>query len=355
MPVKRQRRAPTQADVARRAGVSQATVSAVVNDRAASSRIPPATERLVRQAISELGYAANPAARSLKGKGNRLLGVHTFEAVFPISSRDFYHEFLIGVEEQAVAEGYDLVLFTSTEDHNGERRLYRDGTNRLNVADGSVLLGVTHDLSDLARLSRDGYPFVHIGRRAVPGADIAWVSADYTAGTGDAVRALTDAGHRRICYLGLTDRTEPLVDREAGYRAACVAAGLPPLPVLMNPGQLEQEWFDLAIDSGVTAFVTEEESLTGRLGEFAARRGLRVPADLSVVTLRDTGGGPYPGVPWSSLGIPRNEIGRAAVRLLVETLAEPDAARERQVALPCAPPAPTTIAPPPTARRKGDS
>ncbi|MFE0691184.1 LacI family transcriptional regulator [Streptomyces sp. JH002] len=348
MPVKRHRQAPTQSDVARRAGVSQATVSAVVNGRAASSRIPAETERLVKDTIRELGYAANPAARSLKGKGNRLLGVHTFEAVFPISSRDFYHGFLIGVEEQAVAEGYDLVLFTSTEDDNGERRLYRDGTNRLNVADGSVLLGITHDHSDVARLSRDGYPFVHIGRRAVSGADIAWVSADYTAGTRDAVQDLIGAGHTRIGYLGLTDRTEPLADREAGYRAACAAAGIPPLPVLMNPHDLEQEWFDLAIGSGITAFVAEEESLTDRIAAFAAHRALRIPADLSVVTLRDTSGGPYPGTSWSSLGIPRNAIGRAAVRLLVETLHEPDTPRPRQILLACAPPVPSTIAAPPT-------
>ncbi|WP_461031977.1 LacI family DNA-binding transcriptional regulator [Streptomyces mayteni] len=378
MPVKRHRQAPTQADVARRAGVSQATVSAVVNGRAAANRIPAETERLVKDAVRDLGYAANPAARSLRGKGNRLLGVHTFEAVFPISSRDFYHEFLIGVEEQAVAEGYDLVLFTSTEGPNGQRRLYQtDGSNRLKVADGSVLLGVAHDHSDLARLARDGYPFVHIGRREVPGAEIPYVGADYAAGTRDAVAGLVALGHRRVGYLGIPHRVESLVDREAGYRAACADAGIPALPVLMDAAELTPEWFDLAVGTGITAFVTEDEGLAGRLVEFAAGRAMGIPDDLSVVTLRDTANGPYPGTPWSCLGIPRNDIGRGAVRLLISMLQPPPEPRQgqttaradapageaasapqaaaggsggdivRQVLLPCTPPGAGTIAAPP--------
>ncbi|RBM18525.1 LacI family DNA-binding transcriptional regulator [Streptomyces sp. PT12] len=341
---KRRLGAPTQADVARRAGVSQATVSAVVNGRAASHRIPPETERMVRDAVRDLGYAANPAARSLKGKRNRILGVHTFEAVFPIASRDFYHEFLIGVEEQAVAEGYDLLLFTSTERPDGQRQLYSDGSNRLNVADGSVLLGVAHDHSDLARLSREGYPFVHIGRREVPGAEIAWVSADYAAATRDAVARLVELGHRRVGYLGITHRVEAVADRESGYRAACAELGIPALPVMMNAHELTVEWFDHALAHGMTAFLAEDESFAGRLEGFATERGLAIPEHVSVVVLRDAAGGPRPGVPWSCVGIPRREIGREAVRLLVQTLSGPAAHRDDQVLLPCSPPEATTVA-----------
>ncbi|MEO3764013.1 LacI family DNA-binding transcriptional regulator [Streptomyces sp. B8F3] len=355
MSVKRRRGAPTQADVARRAGVSQATVSAVVNGRATDHRIPVETEQLVRQAVRDLGYAANPAARSLKGKRNRMIGVHTFESVFPIASRDFYHEFLVGVEEQAVAEGHDLVLFTSTEGPDGQRQLYSDGSNRLNVADGSVLLGVAHDHSDLARLSREGYPFVHIGRREVPGADIAWVSADYAEATREAVARLVSLGHRRVGYLGITHRVEAVADREAGYRAACADAGIPQLPVLMNDGDLTQEWFDLALASGMTAFVAEEESFAGRIAGFAAARGLVIPAQLSLVVLRGTETGPYPGTGWSCVEIPRREIGREAVRLLLRLLDAPDAPGEDQILLPCTPPGGETVAAAPTSAAGGEA
>ncbi|WP_205857528.1 LacI family DNA-binding transcriptional regulator [Phytoactinopolyspora endophytica] len=344
MAIKSRQQAPKQSDVARRAGVSQATVSAVINGRATVHRIPDETVRRVREAVRDLGYVANPSARSLRGKRNRLLGVHTFESVFPISQRDFYHEFLIGIEEQAVADGYDLVLFTSTEEANGQRRIYRDGMNRLNVADGSVLLGFTHDSSDIARLAGEGYPFVHVGRREVPGVDFRWVGADYKSATHEVVDRLVELGHRRIGYVGLDHRMEALIDREEGYRDGCEAAGLPPLPVLMGVHHLGVEWFDHAVASGMTAFVAEDESYATKLGELVRERGLDIPGDVSVVVLRGTNDGPVPGRSWSSMGIPRNEMGRAAARMLVEILEDPHATRDDHLLLPCTPPGETTMA-----------
>ncbi|NEE01655.1 LacI family transcriptional regulator [Phytoactinopolyspora halotolerans] len=343
--MKSRQQAPTQSDVARRAGVSQGTVSAVINGRATAHRIPEETVRRVREAVRDLGYVANPAARSLRGKRNKLLGVHTFESVFPISQRDFFHEFLIGIEEQAVLDGYDLVLFTSTEEPNGKRRIYRDGVNRLNVADGSVLLGFTHDSSDIAKLADEGYPFVHVGRREVPGVEFRWVGADYTTATRDVVDRLIALGHRRIGYVGLDGRMEALIDREQGYRASCQAAGLPALPVLMGAQHLSVDWFDHALASGMTAFVAEDESYAARLGEFARERGMTIPDDVSVVVLRGTSDGPHPGRSWSSMGIPRNEMGRAAVRMLVEILEDPQATRDDHLLLPCTPPGESTMAP----------
>ena len=102
---------PRQSDIARRAGVSQATVSLVLTGRAAASRIPEATQERIREAMVELDYVPNAAARSLRGGRNNLIGVHTFEPVFPVSPEDYYHEFLNGIEEEAVRAGLDLVLF----------------------------------------------------------------------------------------------------------------------------------------------------------------------------------------------------------------------------------------------------
>jgi DNA-binding LacI/PurR family transcriptional regulator len=347
VPVRHRNQAPTQADVARLAGVSQATVSAVVNGRAQNSRIPTETAARVMAVVSELGYVANTAARSLKGKRNNLLGVHTFESVFPISSRDFYHEFLLGIEEQAVAEGYDLVLFTSTEKSDGSRAIYHNGANRLNVADGSVLLGLAHDNSDLARLATEGYPFVHVGRRSVPGVDFPWVGADYATATEQVTRHLIELGHQRVGYLGVEGRMEALTDRESGYRAACEAHQVPYLASRINATNLTNDWFDLAIANGMTAFVVEDEHFGPRLAEFARSRSLTIPDDLSVVVLRGATDGPRAGLPWSSLGIPRKEMGRQAVRLLIQNLTDPEPPPDQHVMLPCELPTDSTIAPVP--------
>src|SRR5262245_48484111 len=110
---RRPARRPTQADIARLAGVSQATVSVVLNGRDSDVRISPATRERVLTVIREWGYVANPSARSLAGGRNRIIGVHTFEPVFPTTSVDFYFPFLLGMEQEAADLGYDLLLFTS--------------------------------------------------------------------------------------------------------------------------------------------------------------------------------------------------------------------------------------------------
>lgn len=346
MTAQHRHRAPTQRDVAHAASVSQATVSAVLGGRTAEQRIPTETSRRVQDAARRLGYVANPAARSLRGRRNRLLGVHTFESVFPISRRDFYHEFLLGIEEQAVLEGYDLVLFTSTQQPDGKRQIYHEGTNRLNVADGSVLLGIARGSADLAELATENYPFVHVGRRDVPDAEIPWVRADYTSAVHDVVAELVGLGHRQIAYLGSVDRLEPLDDRLTGYRAGCATARIPPLTSFVEPNDLTTRWLDLTT-SQTTAFLFETVELARSFHTLLAQCDMTVPADISVVVL-GVEDGPAPERDWSAIGIPRNEMGRTAVRLLVGMLTDPDGTPERQLVLACVPPAHTTIAPPPT-------
>ncbi len=74
-------------------------------------------------AVDELGYVADAAARSLAGGQNYLLGVFTFESIFPLQHRDFYYPFLVGIEEEAEQLGYDLLLFTSGGSVDGVRQI----------------------------------------------------------------------------------------------------------------------------------------------------------------------------------------------------------------------------------------
>lgn len=146
-------------------GVSQATVSLVLNGRAdADVRIAPETRERVLAAIRTTGYVADPVARRLADRHNRILGVFTSEPVFPSGTGDFYHPFLLGIEECAEHLGCDLLLLTSAPVVDGRRRLFHQD-NRLRLADGAVLLGRQLDHAELARLLADGLPFVCVGRR----------------------------------------------------------------------------------------------------------------------------------------------------------------------------------------------
>jgi DNA-binding LacI/PurR family transcriptional regulator len=328
-----------QSDIALAAGVSQATVSMVLNGRTGKgAAISADTRARVLRAAADLGYAANPAARSLAGGRNRLLGVFTFESVFPAESADFYHPFLVGVEREAEEQGYDLVLFTSSAGTDGRRRIYRDNANRLRMSDGCVLLGYEEERAELDRLAGEDFPFVFIGRREVPGHEITYVAADYAGATDEAIGALADLGHRRVAYLGhgLADH-EPTIDREAGFERARARHGLDPDPALrvVTSAVLRADDVRSLLAAGVTAFATEDDQILRRLLDITRAEGLAPARDYSVVTLVDPTAPAPGGGDVSGLRVPRLEMGATAVRLLDEMLHGPGDAPHRQVVLGC--------------------
>ncbi|MBB5787848.1 substrate-binding domain-containing protein [Jiangella mangrovi] len=342
-----------QADVAREAGVSQSTVSMVLGGAAEHARISPETQRRVVEAARRLNYVAPLQPRSLGWLQGRpvaaplLLGVHTFEPIFPTSARDYYFEFLRGIEEQSGVEGCNLVLFTAAPDEDGVRRIYHGSTNSLRQATGSLLLGYHPHRDDLARLAQDGYPFVYIGHREVPGTEISYVGGDYRSGTGRIVDELVAMGHRTFAYLGDPARDEPQVDRWDGFSSALGRFGLPvPEPAYDRPDELTAQWLDGVVDAGATVVVVESVGLLRVLTAMAGLRGLSIPDDLSVVLLVDDPGGEIGGRSWASLQVPRNAMGRRAVRLLTSLITDPGGDYERQILLPCAQTLEGTVAPP---------
>src|SRR4249920_1700040 len=115
----------TQLDIAKRAGVSQATVSLVLNGAAnALARIPPETRERVQKIIRETGYVPDPIARRMAKGSNRILGVFTYEPAFPSAQADFFLPFLFGIEEEAQRLGYDLLLLTAASGPGGKRRIF---------------------------------------------------------------------------------------------------------------------------------------------------------------------------------------------------------------------------------------
>jgi DNA-binding LacI/PurR family transcriptional regulator len=347
------RRRPTQVDIAARTGVSQATVSLVISGGAVSDQVAESTRQAVLAAAAELGYIANAAARSLKGGRNHLLGLYTFEPVFPVDQRDFYFPFLLGVEEETANQGYDLLLFSSAGS-GGDRRIYARGANRLKVADGCVLLGRHLHRDDLAHLVQEDFPFVFIGRREVPGAQLSYVAADYTTATRQIVSSLASLGHTRMRYLEVTDGQEPTRDREAGLRAGLADAGIDLDESLIHPvrdaADVTADLLTRWIADGVTAVLvepTEDDSVIAAVAAAAERAGVRIPQDCSVALLGDP---PLRDASrdWTRFTLPRAHMGREAVRLLLELL-DDETGTPRQLFVDChhvqgdsiAPPRPT--------------
>lgn len=319
------RRRPTQIDVARAAGVSQATVSSVLRDPSKPvNRIPEVTRERVIAAANELGYSPNAAAQRLVGGRSFLLGFHTFEDIFPADRQDFYFEFLLGVESEASRRGYDLMLLSPTAASRSARGDYsaNAAVRRLLVADGGILVGRHVDSSVLAELAGNEFPCVLIGRRESADFELPYVAVDYASATENLVEQLVRAGHTHIGYIGEPGGGEQTEDRLAGYWRGVDAAGIREQSLKHGAPLTAEELQRWVTQHGVTAVVVEpgdDDSNVARLSDTARELGLVIPDDLSVVVLGDP---PFTTAArdWTRFAVPRHLMGATAVSMLIGLL-----------------------------------
>ena len=310
-----------QRDIARLAGVSQTTVSLALNGKTAEHGINAATEQKIMAAARELGYVPNVTARALRGGRNGLIGVHAFEPLFPTSQATYYEEMMVGIEQQAIRSGQDLVLFTSIHQEEGSASIFHEGRNRLRIADGAIILGFDQHDDELARLARDGFPFVFVGRRERAAALMPYVTADYEAAVVATTTRIHEHGHHRVAYLGLDDNAEPRMERRRGFNAACADFGMFVVDeTLTRRGGLEQDWLARVLDGGVTAVVVESADVLVQVAALCAERGVTIPDQLSVVGLDSIDDGIAASHQWTHIEVPRRDIGARAVSLLLEVL-----------------------------------
>ncbi len=325
------RRKVTISDISRDAGVSKRTVSRVLNN---SPLVSKTTRERVLASIRRLNYQPDIIARSLAGGKNRILGVFVYESSFPLEPPDFYYRFLLGIQAEAQARDYNVLLYTRHLDSGQPRSVYMEGVNTLQVADGSVLLGVQTNHEDLRRLCEEEYPFVYIGRRDVPGCEMDYVTADYAATTQRIVQELFERGHRRIAYLRSEVMREPSIDRLEGFLAGRKALGLSDEWIICVGAGNESSTPDGGEEGlcsptlvaelhaqGVTAIIASSADKALSCLETAEKAGIRIPEDLSLVALSDPldpAFRRYP--PLTHLSVPRREMGRVAVQMLVDRL-----------------------------------
>ncbi|MEU3713852.1 LacI family DNA-binding transcriptional regulator [Streptomyces catenulae] len=318
----------TMVDVARRAGVSVATVSHVLND---TRRVREATRAAVLRAIDDLGYTPNTLARSLVTARTRSIGL----AVSAISN-PYFTEILRGVEASALEAGYGLLLADPHDDPGHERKVVQLLHERR--VDGMIVAPSAEPSEMVGYLTRRAVPTVFLDRLVGDAHD--QVCADNTAPMRQLVEHLADRGHTRIGLIAGLPGLSTTTERVAGYRAALRSRALPYDPGLLAGGNSEAAGAEsathqvLSADRPPTALVTANNAMTIGALRALGDRGLRVPEEVALACFDDFS--------WADLFTPRltavaqpgREIGAAAVRLLLDRLAEPDRA-PRTLRLPC--------------------
>ncbi len=327
--------AATMREVARRAGVSVATVSYVLNGQGAVRGISEATCSRVRRAMSELQYHPNALARGLSHRQTHTVAVvMQYPAIFSGWS-GFTNELMHGITDTALEVGYDVLLHTRNvasdveavqEKHRRELSVLLDGR-----ADGALLLRDEKDPLANALLEA-GFPFVMMFSHSADKRH--WfVDCDNMEGARLAVEYLLSLGHRRIAHLAGSDVSGAARERKQGYLKALADAGLPAeYQMVIDAFSVEHdlgpvvEMLSKSDGERPTAVFSWSDDVAINLISLLRQNGVRVPEDLSVVGFDSTTLCDHTDPPLTSVHQSVYNMAATAFRLLAANIsgARPD-------------------------------
>ncbi|MDQ6687425.1 MAG: LacI family transcriptional regulator [Actinomycetota bacterium] len=321
-------------EVARRSGVSTATVSRVMRDGRGFSA---ATRERVLATVGELGWVPNGSARGLVSKRVGIVGL-----LFPDLARSgdaeedsplYVDQVIRGAERAATAAG-DAVLIAATLRSSGRQLAY----SLASKVDGLVVLASSLADEDLASIARS-VPVVLLAARA--GHDLDSVGADNRAGTRELTSHLIQAhGHRDLAFVSGPAGAPDSVERFEGYRDALVAAGLPSPPIPDADGGFTETGGRRAMkallahrESPPQAVVFANDQMAIGSMEVIRSAALRVPADMAVTGFDDISLSRHLRPALTTVSQPMRELGEQAVRLLLDRIDHPRR-QPRSVVLP---------------------
>lgn len=322
---------PTIKDVAAHAGVAPSIVSRLLNGDP-TLRLRPETRVRIETAVRTLDYTPNRAARALRGSRAGALGV----ALPGLLTSPPYEQILNGAEAEARRCDYLLVTVevdALAADPAAFRRFVRSG-----ATDGLLLQrdGLPADEIVMKNLHSTELPFVIVNERV--SAPLASVALDDRGASALATSHLLALGHTDIAHLAVGGSTSRSLDRLKGWEQALINAGRAAPADLVEVGGSEPQtgyagmMTLLANRKRPTAVVVG--TLMSAIGALAALRaaGLRVPEDMSLIAHHDAWPAQYSSPPLTAVSLPLEDLGRHAVRLLIEQL---DGAEPRQELLVC--------------------
>jgi LacI family transcriptional regulator, repressor for deo operon, udp, cdd, tsx, nupC, and nupG len=308
---------PRLRHVAELAGVSQATVSRVLNGRPG---VAEETRREVLRALDQLGYVPVGIARARR---RGLIGLIVPELDNPVFPR-----FAQAIESRLANEGLTTVLCTSTPAGMGEREyldvLLDHGVDGVIVISG-IHADTTGDHGHYHDLRARGLPVVVVNGRPED-LDLPSVTVDHPAASRQAVAHLAALGHRRIGLAIGPRRYLPSLDLEQGYLTGLQRAGLDPDPALVSETLYGIEGGHAAavqlLRAGATGIVCSSDRMAVGAVRAVRESGGQVPADVSVVGFDDAGPNAYLDPPLTTVQQPFEAMAVAVVQLLTEPLGD---------------------------------
>lgn len=318
--------AVTIEDVARRAGVSDATVSRVLSNK---PHVRPEVRDRVLMAVADLGYRPSHVARSLRAMRSSIVGLIISDIQNP-----FFTALVRAVEDVANAHHHAVFLCNSDEDVDKEH-FYIELMQREHVA--GVLITPTRETgSHCRKLVEARIPVVVLDRR-VSDVDVDAVVVDNVQGAFNVVSHLIEMGHRRIAAVMGSPAITTFRERTEGYVRALEAYGIPFRSELVGSDApteaagcaLTQQL--LALSEPPTAIFAGNNMLTVGVLRAIRERKLNIPGDVALAAYDET--------PWASLMVPAittveqptYELGQTAAELLLKRIKDNQGSRQKIV------------------------
>jgi LacI family transcriptional regulator len=309
---------PTLKDVASEARVSTATVARVLHGRGFVSKD---SRRQVEEAIKKTGYRLNILAQSLRQQHTKTIG-HLLTSISP---NPFFAGVELGVENEAIRNGYSVLIWNVFEDSKREALGVETFIQR--QVDAIIFTTPIEPKNVVTALSAQ-IPVIQVERPTRVQSHK--VLVDNYAGAASAVEHLIGLGHRRIGYIGGNPRNYPTnlsIDEQrlAGYRDTLKKFQITPANHWYASGKYYSvedgyQLMDKFLSHGeITAVLTACDILAAGALQAIYNHHLRVPADISVVGFDDTYA-PYLSPPLTTVRQPMFEIGQMAARIAIEEL-----------------------------------
>lgn len=308
-------------DVAEKAGVSKSTVSHVINK---TRHVESDTEQKVVAAILELGYRPSSIARSLVSKRTKTAGLLVSNVGNP-----YYPEVIYGAEEVALANEYQLFLCNTG--YNSDRGLRIVNSLIDKQVDGVLCLSSSLADTLIDELVDNNLPMVTLITSNAPRNDrISTITINFRTGIFQAIEHLVHLGHRRIALISGPNNLWTSKERRALFLEALSTNGIDPQDITEIEGDLRISGGRQAlqqllhIEPRPTAILAANDLMAlGAMWE-ALKNEISVPGDLSVIGLDDIELSAAVSPPLTTISLPRYEIGKMAMEILLKMLEHQD-------------------------------
>lgn len=321
---------PTIKDVAKKAGVSYATVSRALNNH---PEINEGTKKRILKLALEMGYRPNAIAQGLVKKETKTIGL-----LIPDITNPFFPEVARGIEDAASEAGYTVFLCNTNWSKEREEH-YLNVLSQKQV-DGLIIAPSSEEMNHLKKALEGEFKTVFISR-VINHANCTSIIIDNIRGAQLAVECLVKKGHRRIAFIGGREDISTCQERLNGYQLALKNNNLEINGDYIKTGSFKREsghfimheFLKLGAEKRPTAVFAANDLLALGAIQAIKESGLAIPADLAVIGFDDIEFASLPEIQLSTVAQPKYDMGKLAFSVLLGMMKEGGCAVGRKILL----------------------